>query len=123
MFTKAKRYDIFTLKVCMHISIKQYTKILIVKYRNLASNQNVYVFIAVFIDYQMLINMIYYLMTGAGQQGILREVGLRVWDNTECRNTYGRAAPGGIVQSHLCAGELGKDSCSVRIYHTKYFLV
>ena len=56
------------------------------------------------------------MIIGGSQQGSLREVGLRVWDNTECRNTYGRAAPGGIVQSHLCAGELGKDSCSVSKY-------
>ena len=37
----------------------------------------------------------------------------KIWDNTECKETYGTAAPGGIMEHMLCAGKQGLDSCSV----------
>ena len=43
----------------------------------------------------------------------LREVTVRIWDNPTCKSTYGNAAPGGIMDHMLCAGQKGKDSCSV----------
>lgn len=42
----------------------------------------------------------------------LREVTVNIWDNKECKDTYGNAAPGGIMDHMLCAGQKGKDSCS-----------
>ena len=47
------------------------------------------------------------------QPNILQEVTVRVWDNKVCKDTYGPAAPGGIMDHMLCAGQKGKDSCSV----------
>ncbi|KAA0200062.1 hypothetical protein HAZT_HAZT003787 [Hyalella azteca] len=46
------------------------------------------------------------------QQGSLWEVKLQFWNNNNCAQKYGPAAPGGIVPSYLCAGRGGKDSCS-----------
>ncbi|KAK7574402.1 hypothetical protein V9T40_011593 [Parthenolecanium corni] len=43
---------------------------------------------------------------------ILQEVNIPIWTNQACRNKYGPAAPGGIVDSFLCAGKAEKDSCS-----------
>ncbi|XP_011631695.1 proclotting enzyme [Pogonomyrmex barbatus] len=46
------------------------------------------------------------------QPAILQEVSVPVWSNNECKLKYGSAAPGGIVDSFLCAGRAAKDSCS-----------
>ncbi|XP_012530794.1 proclotting enzyme [Monomorium pharaonis] len=46
------------------------------------------------------------------QPAILQEVSIPVWSNSECKLKYGAAAPGGIVDSFLCAGQAAKDSCS-----------
>ncbi|KMQ96805.1 serine proteinase stubble [Lasius niger] len=46
------------------------------------------------------------------QPAILQEVSIPVWSNSECKLKYGAAAPGGIVDSFLCAGRAAKDSCS-----------
>ncbi|XP_054010459.1 proclotting enzyme-like isoform X2 [Hylaeus anthracinus] len=46
------------------------------------------------------------------QPAILQEVSVPVWTNSECKQKYGAAAPGGIVDSFLCAGRVAKDSCS-----------
>merc|ERR1711963_1177977 len=46
------------------------------------------------------------------QPNILQEVTVRIWDNKVCKDTYGPAAPGGIMDHMLCAGQKGKDSCS-----------
>ncbi|KAK0083109.1 hypothetical protein PV325_009307 [Microctonus aethiopoides] len=46
------------------------------------------------------------------QPAVLQEVAIPVWSNAECRMKYGGAAPGGIVDSFLCAGRAAKDSCS-----------
>ena len=42
----------------------------------------------------------------------LREVTVKIWDNHTCKDTYGNAAPGGIMDHMMCAGQKGKDSCS-----------
>lgn len=49
------------------------------------------------------------------QPAILQEVNLPIWTNPECSRKYGAAAPGGIIESMLCAGQAAKDSCSVRM--------
>ena len=49
------------------------------------------------------------------QPNTLMEVTVKIWDNPTCKDTYGNAAPGGIMDQMLCAGQKGKDSCSVRI--------
>ncbi|XP_034177515.1 uncharacterized protein LOC117602982 [Osmia lignaria lignaria] len=46
------------------------------------------------------------------QPAILQEVSIPIWPNSECKVKYGAAAPGGIVDSFLCAGRATKDSCS-----------
>ncbi|XP_076284530.1 proclotting enzyme isoform X2 [Lasioglossum baleicum] len=46
------------------------------------------------------------------QPAVLQEVSIPIWSNTECKYKYGAAAPGGIVDSFLCAGRAAKDSCS-----------
>ncbi|XP_035915660.1 clotting factor B [Anopheles stephensi] len=46
------------------------------------------------------------------QPAILQEVNLPIWTNNECRIKYGPAAPGGIIDTMLCAGQAAKDSCS-----------
>ncbi|XP_029046484.2 proclotting enzyme-like isoform X2 [Osmia bicornis bicornis] len=46
------------------------------------------------------------------QPAILQEVSIPIWPNSECKVKYGAAAPGGIVDSFLCAGRAAKDSCS-----------
>lgn len=47
------------------------------------------------------------------QPPVLQEVNILIWDNPQCRAKYGHAAPGGIVEHMMCAGQAGKDSCSV----------
>uniref|UniRef100_A0A336MH51 Phenoloxidase-activating factor 2 n=1 Tax=Culicoides sonorensis TaxID=179676 RepID=A0A336MH51_CULSO len=48
-----------------------------------------------------------------GQQpSTLQQVDLQIWTNGECKQKYGAAAPGGIIESMICAGQAGKDSCS-----------
>ena len=54
-----------------------------------------------------------HIIAGGPQQGGLRVVQLKMWSNSECADTYGPAAPGGIVSHHMCAGGYQKDSCSV----------
>ncbi|XP_025602997.2 proclotting enzyme-like [Athalia rosae] len=46
------------------------------------------------------------------QPAVLQEVSIPVWTNSECRSKYGAAAPGGIIESFLCAGRAAMDSCS-----------
>ncbi|XP_052759016.1 proclotting enzyme-like isoform X2 [Galleria mellonella] len=46
------------------------------------------------------------------QPSILQEVSIPIWGNPECRQKYGAAAPGGIVDHMLCAGKASMDSCS-----------
>ena len=46
---------------------------------------------------------------------MLQEMTVAVWDNQECKETYGNVAPGGIMPHMLCAGFKGKDSCSVSL--------
>ncbi|KAK8745453.1 hypothetical protein OTU49_000193, partial [Cherax quadricarinatus] len=51
------------------------------------------------------------MFEGGPQPSTLYKVKLTVVSNEECRRMYGRAAPGGIIESYLCAGTFGKDSC------------
>ncbi|EDV94047.1 GH25095 [Drosophila grimshawi] len=46
------------------------------------------------------------------QPSILQKVDIPIWANPECAQKYGRAAPGGIIASMICAGQAAKDSCS-----------
>ncbi|XP_017860324.1 PREDICTED: transmembrane protease serine 9 [Drosophila arizonae] len=46
------------------------------------------------------------------QPSILQKVDIPIWTNSECAHKYGRAAPGGIIESMICAGQASKDSCS-----------
>ncbi|XP_065166497.1 proclotting enzyme-like [Atheta coriaria] len=46
------------------------------------------------------------------QPAILQEVNIPIWRNSDCRVKYGGAAPGGIVDHMLCAGQDSRDSCS-----------
>ncbi|XP_030377199.1 transmembrane protease serine 9 [Scaptodrosophila lebanonensis] len=46
------------------------------------------------------------------QPSILQKVDIPIWPNLECARKYGRAAPGGIIESMICAGQASKDSCS-----------
>lgn len=47
------------------------------------------------------------------QPSILQKVQIPIWNNAECASKYGRAAPAGIIESMVCAGQAAKDSCSV----------
>jgi secreted trypsin-like serine protease len=59
--------------------------------------------------------MILFLKTlGGGQPSVLQQVTVQVIPNSECKQKYGSDAPGGIIDSFLCAAYPGKDSCSVR---------
>lgn len=46
------------------------------------------------------------------QPAVLQEVHIPIWTNQECKLKYGNAAPGGIVEHFLCAGQASMDSCS-----------
>ncbi|KAF2885626.1 hypothetical protein ILUMI_20568 [Ignelater luminosus] len=46
------------------------------------------------------------------QPAVLQEVSIPIWSNNDCRLKYGGAAPGGIVEHMLCAGQASRDSCS-----------
>lgn len=46
------------------------------------------------------------------QPSILQEVNIPIWSNGDCKAKYGPAAPGGIVEHMLCAGQANRDSCS-----------
>jgi len=52
------------------------------------------------------------LRENGAQPDTLQEMTVKIWDNKECSETYGNAAPGGIMDHMLCAGKQGKDSCS-----------
>ncbi|XP_055302911.1 trypsin-4 [Sitodiplosis mosellana] len=46
------------------------------------------------------------------QPSILQKVSVPIWSNAVCRQKYGGAAPGGIIESMICAGKDSRDSCS-----------
>ncbi|XP_063928244.1 proclotting enzyme-like isoform X1 [Zophobas morio] len=46
------------------------------------------------------------------QPAVLQEVNIPIWSNRDCKLKYGPAAPGGIVEHMLCAGQAARDSCS-----------
>lgn len=47
------------------------------------------------------------------QPALLQAVSIPVWTNPMCSAKYGTAAPGGIHEGMLCAGQTAMDSCSV----------
>lgn len=49
---------------------------------------------------------------GGPAPGKLQQVTIPIWKNSYCKQKYGSFAPGGIVESFLCAGQADKDSCS-----------
>ncbi|XP_031616963.1 proclotting enzyme-like [Contarinia nasturtii] len=46
------------------------------------------------------------------QPSVLQKVSVPIWSNAVCRQKYGGAAPGGIIDSMICAGKDARDSCS-----------
>lgn len=46
------------------------------------------------------------------QPSVLQKVTVPIWSNQQCRQKYGSAAPGGIVDHMICAGRNSMDSCS-----------
>lgn len=46
------------------------------------------------------------------QPAILQKVNVPIWTNAACRAKYGYAAPGGIPDTMICAGQTSRDSCS-----------
>lgn len=57
------------------------------------------------------------------QPAILQKVQIPIWTNAECAQKYGRAAPAGIIDSMICAGQAAKDSCSVSLLFFFKFLI
>lgn len=55
------------------------------------------------------------------QPSILQKVQIPIWTNSECARKYGRAAPAGIIESMICAGQASKDSCSVSLLFFEMF--
>jgi len=51
------------------------------------------------------------LREGGGQPTSLQQVTVKVQDNSECKRRYGSNAPGGIIDTMICAAYPGKDSC------------
>ncbi|XP_055381918.1 transmembrane protease serine 9 [Condylostylus longicornis] len=46
------------------------------------------------------------------QPSVLQKVTIPIWSNADCSRKYGSAAPAGIANSMICAGQATKDSCS-----------
>ena len=57
------------------------------------------------------------LREGGSRPSVLQELTMEIWDNARCSSTYGSTAPAGIKSTMLCAGQKGKDSCSVSYPH------
>ena len=49
---------------------------------------------------------------GGPTSSVLQEVNVRVWNNTQCAENYGRLNRK-VTNSMLCAGERGRDACQV----------
>ena len=47
------------------------------------------------------------------QPSNLMQVTLQIQTNAACKTNYGNDAPGGIIDTMLCASYPGQDSCSV----------
>lgn len=52
------------------------------------------------------------LREGGSQPASLMKVDVKVWKNSDCKQSYGSSAPGGITSHMLCASESDRDSCS-----------
>lgn len=74
------------------------------------------------IKFSLKLIIIIFIQLDGPQPAILQEVSVPVWSNSECKLKYGAAAPGGIVDSFLCAGRAAKDSCSVRVRILRYLV-
>ena len=57
------------------------------------------------------------LREGGSQPASLMKVDVKVWKNSDCKQSYGSSAPGGITSHMLCASESDRDSCSVSNPH------
>lgn len=55
--------------------------------------------------------------TDGPQPAILQKVSVPIWSNSHCQGKYGSAAPGGIIESMICAGIASRDSCTVSIFY------
>ena len=53
------------------------------------------------------------LREGGSRPSVLQELTMEIWNNAQCSATYGSTAPAGIKDTMMCAGQKGKDSCSV----------
>lgn len=51
--------------------------------------------------------------SGGVGSSVLQQVQVRIDDNSNCNQIYGSKAPGGIINSMVCAGYPGRDSCQV----------
>lgn len=69
---------------------------------------------------QLLVVLVTLGVTVGSQPAVLQEVSIPIWSNTECRSKYGLAAPGGIVDHMICAGQASRDSCSVSTYQDDF---
>ena len=55
------------------------------------------------------------LSEGGRRPTVLQEITMKIWNNKKCSDLYGNVAPAGIKDSMMCAGQQGKDSCSVSL--------
>ena len=55
------------------------------------------------------------LREGGSQASKLMQVTVSVQPNDVCKKNYGSNAPGGIIDTMLCAAAPGKDSCQVHL--------
>lgn len=62
--------------------------------------------------YTNLFEHISSLRENGPQPSTLQKVSVPIWSNAVCRQKYGGAAPGGIIESMICAGKDARDSCS-----------
>ena len=62
------------------------------------------------------------LREGGSRPSVLQELTMEIWDNARCSSTYGSTAPAGIKDTMLCAGQKGKDSCSVSYPHFFHYI-
>ena len=62
------------------------------------------------------------LYEGGNFPSVLHYTNVNVVPNSRCRQQYGSLAPGGIIDSMICAGSRASDACSVSfpVHHKKY---
>jgi hypothetical protein len=71
------------------------------------------------IDYGLKMDQQFFWFTDESTSNILLKVGLKIIDNSVCRDVYQdeRYLQDGLIDSQLCFGDLtgGKDTCQVNI--------